>query len=104
MKKLVVFMASFIIISAASWTKSGVDKKAECKKLLEHTFNIMKNDPTMKKMGGGMIKKIESQMKKELDSKVDECVKDYDQKLADCVLAAKTLQDLDKCGKKPGKN
>lgn len=97
MKKITGFILAITLIAFAGCGKKATDNKATCKKVIEHSLNIMKNDPAMQKAGKEVLDKILEGAKKEMDKRVAECVKGFDQGAADCILASKSMQELTKC-------
>ncbi len=95
MKNFVCIFSICILLSIGCG--AGGSKEARCKKAIDHSFEVMKNDPTMKKMGGMLDKMIEHE-KNSMNTKISKCVDKYDDKRIDCVMAADTLQELSKCG------
>ena len=92
MRKLLA--SSFLAVSLLA---IGCGGGGDCNKAVDHVFDI-----TMKEMGALIPAdkkgEIEKEMKGQKEKAVKECQeKKYSKKQFDCIMAAKTMNDLGKC-------
>ncbi|MBT6175672.1 MAG: hypothetical protein HOI23_00395 [Deltaproteobacteria bacterium] len=82
-----------ILVGVAAFVFSGCDSRTECEKAVEHIIKVASEDTSIPRADRNAMSNMSN--RKEM---IDQCEQSFRPAGGvDCVLKAKTLQDVDKC-------
>jgi hypothetical protein len=97
MRKTTLLAAALLALGFTA-CKGSVSKE-ECAKLGDHMTDVV-----IKEMGAGaspdLMKAAKDQAKEQMAPMIDSCVKEASRSDYDCVMAANTMAEIEKCGGK----
>jgi hypothetical protein len=96
---------SSLVAAVAFAAGCGGKKEPTCEAVVEHMLSLVKDTPQFKDAPAEMKKQITEMIDKEKPKAVEKCKSGedkLDQKQMECVLAAKNVDEAEKCTKKPG--